>query len=79
MSNNTQGLRKGPSGADAEGHEIEGLRSDKNQAIHLLYLQAEISENDPWVSSLREGGPGSAVEIRKVADELTSLMADLKE
>ncbi len=63
----------------AEGHEIEGLRSDINQAIHLLYLQAEISENDPWVSSLREGGPGSAVEIRKVADELASLMADLKE
>lgn len=56
-----------------EGHEVPGLRESIDKALNVLYTQAEISEEDPWVRTLQPG-PGSPEIIREVADELKMLL-----
>lgn len=56
-----------------EGHEVPGLRESIDKALNVLYTQAEISDEDPWIRTLQPR-PGSPEIIREVADELKMLL-----
>ncbi len=58
----------------AEGHAIPGLHERVERALGSLYLEAEISQADPRIGDLP---PGSAKEIRTVADELKKMLKSL--
>jgi hypothetical protein len=59
----------------AEGHDVPGLAERTKRAINGLYRQADVSDKNSFIGDLP---PGSAKEIRQVADELKEKMMKLK-